>query len=63
VLFIAAADSPDRGRVALQLAGQCLDTLAGGDAQQDPGMLDLQPRSRAAASQRLEDGDIIDIEC
>jgi hypothetical protein len=46
----------------LQLASQRLDALAGRDAQEDPGMLDLEPRSRAAASKRLEDGDIIGIE-
>src|SRR5438876_10807457 len=44
VLFIAAADAPDRGRVALHLAGQCLDPLAGSDPQEDSGMLDLEPR-------------------
>ena len=62
MLFVAPTDSPDRRRVALQLAGQCLDALARGDAQQDPGMLDLEPRSRAAASKRFEEGDIIGTE-
>jgi hypothetical protein len=46
----------------LQLASQHLDALAGRDAQEDPGMLNLEPRSRAAAGQRLEDGDIIGFE-
>ena len=63
VLFVAAADAPDRGRVALQRAGHCLHTLAGRDAEQNPGMLDLEPRSRPAASKRLEDGDVIGTEC
>jgi hypothetical protein len=62
VLFVASADSPDRGRVALQLASQGLDALAGRDAQEHPGMLDLEPGSRAAARKRLEDADIIGIE-
>src|SRR5580700_11061952 len=62
VLFVTTANSPDRGRVALQFAGQCLDPLPGGDTQEDSGMLDLEPRLRAAPSKPLEDGDIIEIE-
>jgi hypothetical protein len=62
VLFVAPADSPDGGCVALQLASQRLDALAGRDAQKNPGMLDLEPRLRATVSKRFEDGDIIDIE-
>jgi hypothetical protein len=46
----------------LQLASQGLDALAGRDAQEHPGMLDLEPGSRAAARKRLEDADIIGIE-
>jgi hypothetical protein len=46
----------------LHLASQRLDALAGRDAQENPGMLDLEPRSRAAASKRFKDGGIIGIE-
>jgi hypothetical protein len=62
VPFVASADAPDGGRIALQLLSQRLDALAGRHAQEDPGMLDLEPRSRAAARKPLQDGDIIGIE-
>jgi hypothetical protein len=46
----------------LQLASQRLDALPGRDAQEDAGMLDLEPGPRAAARKRLQDGEIIGIE-
>jgi hypothetical protein len=46
----------------LQLPSQRLHALTGGNAQEDPGMLDLEPRARAAARQPLQDGDIIGIQ-
>lgn len=34
--LVAAADTPDRGRVALHVAGHDADELAPRDAQEDP---------------------------
>jgi hypothetical protein len=42
-LLVAAADSPDRGRVALQAAGDGPDGFTGGYGQDDAGMLNLEP--------------------
>ena len=57
-LFVAAADPPHSGTVALQAGGQGFDTLPGGDGQDDAGMLDLKPSQVATASHGLEDGDV-----
>jgi hypothetical protein len=46
----------------LQLASQRLDALPTRNAQKDPRMLDLKPRSGATARERFKDGDIIGIE-
>jgi len=62
VLFITPADSPDSGGIALHLQGQCLHALPGGQAQQDAGMLNLEPGARAAARNYPKEGDIIDSE-
>ena len=54
-LLVAAADPPDGGAVALQAGGDRLDRLAGGDGQDDAGVLDLEPGQAAAAGDRLQD--------
>jgi hypothetical protein len=46
----------------LQLASQRLDALTARNAQENPSMLDLKPRSGATARERFKDGDIIGIE-
>jgi len=60
--FVAATDSPDGGRVAPHLERQRLHPLSGSRAQEDPCVLDLEPRTRAAVGNHLEDGNIINIE-
>jgi hypothetical protein len=55
VLFIAPADAPDGGAIALHLPGQGLDALPSGRAQKDAGMLNSEPGERATACNYLKD--------
>jgi hypothetical protein len=57
-LLVAAADAPDGGPVALQPGGDLADPVAGGNGQDDPGMLHLEPRQMATAGNGLKDGGI-----
>jgi hypothetical protein len=57
-MLVAAADPPDGGPVTLQAGCHRLGRLTGGDGQDDPGVLDLEPRQAATASDRLEDGEV-----
>jgi hypothetical protein len=41
--LVAAADAPDGGAVALQPGGDIAGALAGGDGQDDSGVLHLEP--------------------
>ena len=56
--LVTAADAPDGGRVALHPGGDGRDRLAGGNGQDDAGMLDLEPSQAAAPGHRLEDGQV-----
>lgn len=58
VLFVAAADTPDGGGVALPACGDGMDRFAGGHGQDDPGPLDLEERQRALACQALQMGEV-----
>jgi hypothetical protein len=40
---VTAADAPDGGPIALQAAGDVADAVSGGNGQDDPGVLDLEP--------------------
>jgi hypothetical protein len=52
-LRIATTDPPDRGAVALQAVGYCLDRLTAGNGQDDAGMLDLKEGQTPVARHRL----------
>ena len=58
VLLVTAADTPDRGPVAFQPGGHCLDRLASGDGEDDAGVLDLEPGQAAAVGHGLQDGEV-----
>jgi hypothetical protein len=60
--FVAPTDAPHGGRVTFQVGRQRLHPLAGGHAQEDPRVLDLEPGARAAARNGFQDGDIIRIQ-
>ena len=53
---VAATDTPDGGPVTLQPGGDRRTGSAGGDGQNDAGMLDLEPGQVPAASDGLQDG-------
>src|SRR4051812_12828245 len=53
--LIAAADSPDRGRVALQAIGYGPDGFASGHGQDDAGMLNLEPGQTPGSGNGLQD--------
>jgi ABC-type hemin transport system substrate-binding protein len=57
-LLVASADAPDGGSVALQAVGEIAHTPAGGNGQDDPGMLHLGPRQAAVMGDELQDGPI-----
>ena len=57
-MLVATTDPPDSGRVAFQAAGDVLDRFAGGDSQDDPGLLDLEPGQPPAAGDGLKDREI-----
>jgi len=46
----------------LHLESQGLDPLPSGDTEQDPGMLDLEPRPRAAVGNDSQHCNVIGIE-
>jgi hypothetical protein len=54
-LLVAATDAPDGGPIALQPGGDLADALSGGDGQDDPGMLHLEPGQPATVSNGLQD--------
>ena len=54
-LLVAAADTPDRGRVALQAAGYGPDGFASGHGQDDAGMLNLEPGQTSGSGNPLQD--------
>jgi hypothetical protein len=57
-LLVASADAPDGGSIALQAVGEIAHTLAGGNGQDDPGVLHLEPRQAAVTGDELQDGPI-----
>jgi hypothetical protein len=57
-LLIASADAPDGGSIALQAVGEIAHTPAGGNGQDDPGVLHLEPRQAAVMGDELQDGPI-----
>ena len=54
-LLVAAADSPDRGRIALQAAGDGPDGFTSGYGQDDAGMLNLEPGQAPGSGNGLQD--------
>jgi hypothetical protein len=57
-LLVSSADTPDGGPVALQVVGQVAHTLSGGNSQNDPSMLHLEPRQTMIMGNELQDGSI-----
>src|SRR5262245_7539181 len=57
-LLVAAAQPPDGGAGAPQACGDLLDRRAGGDGEEDAGMLDLMEGQPSALCDGLEDGQI-----
>jgi hypothetical protein len=55
---IALADPPDGGAIALQAAGDLADAFSGGNGQDDPSVLDLEPSQATVASDELQDRSI-----
>jgi len=55
LLFVAAADSPDRGPVAFQVVSDRLHRLARGNGQDDTSVLDLEPGKVSGPSDGLQD--------
>jgi hypothetical protein len=62
-LLVAAADAPDGGPIAPQSGGDIADALAGGDGQDDSGMLHLEPGQAATAGDGLKDGGVRRLGC
>ena len=54
-LLIAAADSPDRGRIALHAVGDGPDGFTSGHGQDDAGMLNLEPGQAPGSGNGLQD--------
>jgi hypothetical protein len=52
---VAAADAPDGRPVAPQAAGDLADALPGGDGQDDPGVLDLEPGQATVVCDELQE--------
>jgi hypothetical protein len=57
-LLVAPADSPDSGPIALHALSHGLNRLAGGDGEDDAGVLDLEPGQAAAVGHGLQDGEV-----
>jgi hypothetical protein len=55
---VALADPPDGGAIALQAAGDLADAFSGGNGQDDPGMLNLEPSQAAVVSDELQNRSI-----
>jgi hypothetical protein len=55
---VATAHPPDGGPSALQAVGDFADALSGGDRQDDPGMLDLEPSQTTVVRDELQDRSI-----
>jgi hypothetical protein len=51
---VAPADPPDGGPIALQAACDVADALTGGDGQDDPGVLDLEPSQATVVRDELQ---------
>jgi hypothetical protein len=54
-LLVAAADSPDSGRIALQAVGYGCDGFTSGHGQDDAGMLNLEPGQTPGSGNGLQD--------
>ncbi len=57
-VLVASADAPDGGSIAPQAVGEIAHALAGGNSQDDPGVLHLEPRQAAVLGDELQDGPI-----
>src|SRR4051812_40916949 len=57
--LVAAADPPDRRGIVLGLGGQGLNRFPGGNAQDDPRPLDLEPGERPTTGDVLQDRGIM----
>ena len=53
VLLVAAAETPDRGGIALPAGGDAVDRFAGSKGQDDTGTLDLEEGERGLAGDAL----------
>ena len=53
--LVAAADSPDSGRIALQAVGQDPNGFTSGHGQDDAGMLNLEPGQTPGSGNSLQD--------
>lgn len=54
-LLVTATDPPDGGPVTLQPRSNSLNWFPGGNSQDNPGMLDLEPSQAATAGHGLQD--------
>jgi hypothetical protein len=54
-LLVAAADAPDGGSITLQAVGDLAHTPAGGNGQDNSGVLYLEPRQAAVMGDELQD--------
>jgi hypothetical protein len=55
---VAPADPPDGGPSALQAAGDVADALPGGNGQDDPGVLNLEPSQATVVCDELQERNI-----
>src|ERR1700722_18719710 len=53
-LLVAPTDAPDGGPIALQPGSDVMDTLPGGDGEDDAGMLHLEPTQAATVGDGLQ---------
>jgi len=53
--IVMPADTPDGGSIALQAVGEIAHTPAGGNRQNDPGMLHLEPGQAAVMCEELQE--------
>src|SRR5689334_17055862 len=53
--LVAAADSPDSGRITLQAVGNGPNGFASGHGQDDTGMLNLEPDQTPGTGHGLQD--------
>jgi hypothetical protein len=55
---VTLADAPDGGAIALQAAGDFADAFSGGNGQDDPGVLNLEPSQATVVSDELQNRSI-----